>query len=296
MAEFISGEQLGNEVYDIIYSARKQLLILSPYIKLDDYFKKEVFNHHKSNPELHLIIAFGKNEQRPEKSFNRQDFEYFKEFHNISIVYIPNLHAKFYANEEKGVVTSINLYDYSFKNNVEFGIISERKFLDLGRPSLDSQAWSTSIEILEKSQCVFARRPKYKKKLILGKDFLGSEILLDLTNELLHGEILPFHSITEYMSEGFIDIDKPRERISREEFENTKSDVKLAGNGRLLSGTVLGKTKGKKLVDVRRIMAEHGLVIDNKITKKGSELGITLKYSKSGDSWIVYPESLNSLL
>ena len=60
MAEFVTGRRLGEEVYDIIFNARKQLLIVSPFIKLDDYFKREVFNKHKSNAELHIIIAFGK--------------------------------------------------------------------------------------------------------------------------------------------------------------------------------------------------------------------------------------------
>ena len=58
-----------------------------------------------------------------------EDFDYFKEFKNISIVYVPTLHAKYYANESKGVITSLNLYDYSFKNNIEFGVVSERSLL-----------------------------------------------------------------------------------------------------------------------------------------------------------------------
>ena len=70
MARFITGEKLSEQVYDIIFNARKQLLIVSPYIKLDDYFKKEVFNRHKTNPELHIVVAFGKNENNPTRSFN----------------------------------------------------------------------------------------------------------------------------------------------------------------------------------------------------------------------------------
>ena len=122
MAKFITGNELTEEIYEIIHKAKKQLLIVSPYIKLDDYFKKEVFKHQIKNDELHVVIAFGKNEKNPQKSFKKEDFEYFKEFRNISIVYVPNLHAKYYGNEKKGVITSINLYDYSFKNNIVFDV------------------------------------------------------------------------------------------------------------------------------------------------------------------------------
>lgn len=125
MAKFLIGKDLNDAVYDIIYDAKKILLIISPYIRLDQYFKKEVFDTHKGNADLQIIIAFGKNPSDIQRSFKFEDFDYFKEFPNISIVYIPNLHAKYYANDNKGLITSINLYDYSFKNNIEFGVLFE---------------------------------------------------------------------------------------------------------------------------------------------------------------------------
>ena len=128
MAKFITGENLENAVYEIIWEAESNLLIVSPFIKLDDYFKR-LFDKHMNNPKLHILIVFGKNEKEVSRSLSKNDFDYFKKFLNISIVYIPNLHAKYYGNEKKGVITSINLYDYSFKNNVEFGVFSEINIL-----------------------------------------------------------------------------------------------------------------------------------------------------------------------
>lgn len=296
MAEFVTGRRLEEEVYNIIFKARKQLLIVSPFIKLDDYFKREVFNRHKTNPELHIIVAFGKNEYNPSRSFNKNDFEYFKDFNNITIVYVPNLHAKFYANESRGIVTSINLYDYSFKNNVEFGVLSESKFLEIGGASLDTVARNESLEVLRDNYCVFVKRPKYRKKLLLGKDFMGAEVLLDLTEELLRGRKLPKRDLSEFIDEEFVDFTQQTERISREDFEKSTSASETNKNEKFLSGSALGRTKGKKLSDVREFMAAEGYVIDNKITSKGKERGIKLQYTQTGDSWIVYPESLSSLL
>ena len=82
MAKFISGEELEKVIYDIIWDAKKTLLIVSPFIKLDDYFKR-LFDNHANNPSLHLIIVFGKNEGSPSKSLSKIDFEYFKKFLNI---------------------------------------------------------------------------------------------------------------------------------------------------------------------------------------------------------------------
>lgn len=298
MARFITGEKLSEQVYDIIFSARKQLLIVSPYIKLDDYFKKEVFNRHKTNPELHIVVAFGKNENNPTRSFNREDFDYFKEFKNISIVYVPTLHAKYYANESKGVITSLNLYDYSFKNNIEFGVVSERKFIEIGSTTLDVQAWDESEEILVQNYCVFIRRPRYKKKLLIGKDYLGSEVLLDLTEELLKGETIEKRSLDEFMDKDFVDVDEQRTRRTRSEydFDITIENALSKSKGVLLSGTALGKTKGKTFAEVKEIMELHQLVIDNEITQKGLNAGITRKSNNKGASWLVYPQALNVLL
>ncbi|MDA8741265.1 hypothetical protein N9M25_00610 [Schleiferiaceae bacterium] len=70
----------------------------------------------------------------------------------------------------------------------------------------------------------------------------------------------------------------------------------LKKNIKFLSGSALARTKGKRLADVREVMAARGYVIENKITPLGKEIGIKLQYSQTGDSWIVYPESLNKLL
>ena len=301
MAQFITGERLSEEVYDIIYNASRKLLIVSPYIKLDNYFKKEVFNRHKLNPELHLIIVFGKNEKDPKKSFNNEDFEYFKTFPNITIVYVPNLHAKYYANENKGVVTSINLYDYSFKNNIEYGVISQTKLL--GGSNIDIDAWDETMKILKENFAVFIRRPKFKKKILFGKDYLSSKTDLDLIDKLLNGEKLDKLSAFDFETESYFNEENKTERKSREEYERNNSSSKdlikkvaIKDEKKLLSATALGKTKNKSYSEVLAIMKKMEFILDDKITDKGSSIGITYKSNKKGDRWIVYPESLKDLL
>ncbi|RKR11096.1 hypothetical protein C8C83_2794 [Flavobacterium sp. 90] len=184
MAKFITGNDLEKVVYDIIWEAKNMLLIVSPYIKLDDYFKK-LFDKHANNPKVHLLIVFGKNEEDVSRSLSKNDFDYFKKFLNVSIIYAPKLHAKYYGNEIKGVITSINLYDYSFKNNIEFGVYSESNLLSSFTTTTDQEAWLTSLEIANDNEAVFIKRPLYEKKLLstlLGKNYIKSEILHDTTD------------------------------------------------------------------------------------------------------------------
>ena len=138
------------------------------------------------NPKLHILIVFGKNEKEVSRSLSKNDFDYFKKFLKVSIVYIPNLHAKYYGNEKKGVITSINLYDYSFKNNVEFGVYSEINILSKFTTNADNEAWQTCYELAEKSEAIFIKRPVFEKKILsslLGKNYIKSDILHDTTEK-----------------------------------------------------------------------------------------------------------------
>jgi len=185
MSKFITSENLADAVYEIIWEAENKLLIVSPFIKLDEYFKK-LFDKHINNPKLHILIVFGKNEKEISKSLSKNDFDYFKKFLNISIIYVPNLHAKYYGNEKKGVITSINLYDHSFKNNIEFGVYSETNLLNKYKNNFDNDAWNTCHELAFKSEAIFIKRPLFEKKLLsslLGKNYIKSAILHDTTDK-----------------------------------------------------------------------------------------------------------------
>ena len=185
MAKFITGKDLEKAIYDIIWDAESSILIVSPYIKLDEYFKK-LFDKHINNPKIHFTIVFGKNEGAVSKSMSKVDFDYFKKFMNVSIIYVPHLHAKYYGNEHKGVITSINLYDYSFKNNIEFGVFSEGNFLNRFANTTDDDAYNTCLQIAEDNEAVYIKRPVYEKKLlsaILGKNYIKSDVLHDVTQK-----------------------------------------------------------------------------------------------------------------
>lgn len=197
MSRFVTGKELEEVVYDILFQAKRQLFLMSPYIKLDNYFR-EILDKHTHNPDLEILVVFGKNEGNITRSVSLNDIEYFTKFPNITLVYVPNLHAKYYANESKGVVTSINLYDYSFRNNIEFGVFSENiplmeKLLEtVNRKSLDNQAFEQAVQVALNHDVIFAKRPVFKQrtglmsKLIGGKDYLEPAIIFDVVDALLH--------------------------------------------------------------------------------------------------------------
>lgn len=182
-SKFLTGKELINVVDEIIWSTEQTLFIVSPFIKLDTHFKR-LFEKHLQKPSIHILIVFGKNENEITRSLSMDDFDYFKTFPNISIIYEPTLHAKYYGNEKKGVITSINLYDSSFKTNIEFGIYSERNVINQLISNPDEAAWHKCFEIANNGTPILIKRPVYENKkfiINIGKNYLKSDTLHDLT-------------------------------------------------------------------------------------------------------------------
>lgn len=225
MSKFITGKELEEAVDKTIWEAEYQLMIVSPYIKLDDHFRK-LFIEHLHKPKLHITIMFGKNEGRVDKSFNKTDLEFFLQFPNISIVYVPTLHAKYYANDLMGVVTSINLYDYSFVNNIEFGVLFEHKILSL-KKNADDDIWDKCQAIANENEVVYVKRPIFEKGFLgMSKNYMGSKVLLDRTQELYRSKQLTKGSkkLEEFEDELSSTIDY-NERPTREEVKKPVKPV-----------------------------------------------------------------------
>jgi hypothetical protein len=178
MSTFLTADDLNDAIDGIITNANKFIHITSPYIKLDNHFK-ERFNLIKNNPSIYLQILFGKNEDNFYRSMKSEDLDYFKSFPNVSIIYEPRLHAKSYINESEGIITSMNLYDYSAENNVEYGIAFSKSKLT---EKVYEEHLGHHYYLLEESaHCIYIKRPVFKTALLgLSKNYLRSEVLLDI--------------------------------------------------------------------------------------------------------------------
>ena len=213
MADFYTGKALDEKLTDIIWKANKELIILSPFIRLDEYCKK-IFSKLKNSPELEIILVFGKNEGETQRSLNQDDLEFFKDFENIVIIYCNNLHAKYYSNESEALLTSLNLLGKSMTGNVEYGISFPNSKLTIDK--LYSDSMNSTNEVIKSNPCVFVKRPLYKKtNLGLSKKHLGHMILFDQTNALYRNRNFEQKFYNDFEYELFQTDVKP----TREEFQ-----------------------------------------------------------------------------
>jgi len=191
MARFVTEDKLNSEIQTLFEEAKKELLIISPFIKLSDRLK-DILKRRVADPELKVVLVFGKNESNKRRSLSNEDFSFFKQFANIKIYYEPRLHAKYYSNEKKAVLSSMNLLEYSQNNNIEFGIVIESTGATqligelISGDKLDEEAPKYFKGLIENRSPVYHNEPIFKKTMLgLSNKYSHSEVTKDsLTDQL----------------------------------------------------------------------------------------------------------------
>ena len=99
--------------------ARKHLVIICPYLKINEKLRRTIEVADRKG--VNLFIIYGKRE------LDEGTMTWLKGLRHSNIANIKDLHAKLYMNEEFAVISSMNLYEYSQVNNEELGVLCGRK-------------------------------------------------------------------------------------------------------------------------------------------------------------------------
>lgn len=220
MAKFLKGNELNAGLEKIFESAGSDIILISPYIKLHDRFKSALLTKQKEDT-VKITVVFGKNEEDMSRSMKQEDFDFFKQFPNIEIRFEKRLHAKYYANESKSILTSMNLYGFSQNNNIETGVLIEKtiKGKFTGENDLDIKSWEYFITVIEQAELLFERRPDYEKKSLLGgKKYVGSEIIIDKLSDFFSDKKSKNKSLNNFSKKSKIEV-RP-ERETKEKIDN----------------------------------------------------------------------------
>jgi len=120
MAKFLNGSGVQSALTDIITSAEKKLLIISPYLNIPVQTKNYLKSIDKKG--VPIVIIYRANEK-----ISKADLDFFKGLKNLTVGDCENLHSKCYINDSEGLITSMNLYEHSVTHNWEMGIRFSRK-------------------------------------------------------------------------------------------------------------------------------------------------------------------------
>jgi phosphatidylserine/phosphatidylglycerophosphate/cardiolipin synthase-like enzyme len=118
MAKFLNTKKAVSAIEDLIKDADQTLILISPYLKLSKDFR-ELLTYRNSKDKVTTVI-FGKQELKPD------EMKFLESLRFVILKYKDELHAKCYLNDEKMIITSLNLYDFSMANNKEMGVLIEK--------------------------------------------------------------------------------------------------------------------------------------------------------------------------
>lgn len=115
MAKFLNTSGTNFYLEKLIKTANERLILISPFLQLNDRVKELLED--KNRFKLDVRIIYGKVELPPEEITWLRGLEF------VRTSFCKNLHAKCYLNEQAGIITSMNLYEFSQVNNNEMGIL-----------------------------------------------------------------------------------------------------------------------------------------------------------------------------
>jgi len=156
MNKVISDSYINSDLLKLIEDSEKYLVLVSPYLKLWGHLETQIENSVKRGVDVQLWYRSDK-EKEYKKTYDKLSKM------GVKVGKIDTLHSKLYLSEKQGLMTSMNLHDFSKSNSREIGILTdERKML------------SQFKEYIEK----LTQRPIIQKKSLfdMGKNFLVNQL------------------------------------------------------------------------------------------------------------------------
>lgn len=118
----------------IILEAKRYIILVSPFWSCPKNVVLSLLGALKNGVQVVIFC-------RPTQGINKEKtlpipkdyWDYFKKFEKQGLLFVKSeglesLHSKLYMNENKCLITSLNMYDYSVENNIELGV--ELSWLD----------------------------------------------------------------------------------------------------------------------------------------------------------------------
>jgi hypothetical protein len=115
VAKFLDGAGVQSALTDIIKNADKELVLISPYLKIPQQTKQYLNSIDKKINSVKIIY-------RTDFTISNEDLEFFRTLNNLKLFHCDNLHSKCYINESTGLITSMNLHEHSQTHNWEMGV------------------------------------------------------------------------------------------------------------------------------------------------------------------------------
>lgn len=125
MSEFLTTLATTARIESIISKAKKHIVLVSPYLRWSPLLFARLQEADRRG--VPIVFIYGKSDLHVDQR------KLLDQISNLSLYFSRNLHAKCYFNEQELIVSSLNLHEYSERNNREMSVVfktSDRVFVE----------------------------------------------------------------------------------------------------------------------------------------------------------------------
>lgn len=142
MAKFLDTTGVSYHLQQLIKNTQQQLILISPYLKVNERMKEELQELDRFRRDIRLIFR--------DIPMDPVTQNWLRGLPSIRTSYCQNLHAKCYLNESEAIITSMNLYEFSQVNNHEMGVLIAKE----QEPDLYADVYNEAQKLLRSSNTI----------------------------------------------------------------------------------------------------------------------------------------------
>lgn len=135
MAKYLDTAHISSELMSLLKEAKQSIILVTYSLQVNTQIQERLKTKSKLGTVGEIVLIFGNTKLKD------SELEWMKEVTDLKVWQKKNLHAKCYVNENKAIISSMNLYDYSQTTNVEMGVLITKED--------DEEAYLKLIEDIE---------------------------------------------------------------------------------------------------------------------------------------------------
>lgn len=117
MAKYLDTSQISSELMQLLKEAKEKIILVTYSLQVNTQIQERLKTKSRIGTLSEITLIYGNT--KPKK----KELEWMSEIDDLKVWQKKNLHAKCYINENKAIISSMNLYDYSQTTNVEMGFL-----------------------------------------------------------------------------------------------------------------------------------------------------------------------------
>ncbi len=117
MAKYLDTSQISSELMQLLKDAKEKIILVTYSLQVNPQIQERLKTKSKSGILAEITIIYGNT------VLKNSELKWMEEIDDLRIYQKKNLHAKCYINENKAIISSMNLYDYSQTTNIEMGFL-----------------------------------------------------------------------------------------------------------------------------------------------------------------------------